>query len=67
MHIIDEMQAVIWRKAANSKECLPLCQFDPVVFVAVGEFVRTLGMVQSMWQGLIDRAHQEVFARRLCP
>jgi hypothetical protein len=65
MHIIDEMQAAIWRNAANSKGCLPLSQLDPVVFVAHGEFVWTLGMVQSMWQGLIDRAHQEVFARRL--
>lgn len=65
MHITDEMQAAIWRKAAMNNECLPLSQLDPVVFVADGEFVWTLGMVQSMWQGLIDRAHQEVLARRL--
>lgn len=65
MHIIDELQEAVWRKAAGSKKPLPLSQMDPVVFVADGEFVWTLGMVQSMWQGLIDRAHSEVFERHI--
>lgn len=57
------MQTAIWRKTVVSKEPLSLSLLDPVVFVADGELVWTLGMVQSMWQGLINRAHQEVFAR----
>lgn len=64
MHIIDEMQTAIRRKAAMSKETLALSQLDPVAIVADGEFVWTLGMVQSIWQGLIDRDHEEICARR---
>ena len=63
MHAIDEIRRDVFRRHTFATPPLTPEEADPVVFI-FEESVWTLGMVESIWQYLIDQSHAELFVRR---
>lgn len=65
MRIIDTIRARVALAHMTARELLNRDEAAPIVHVANGEFEWRLGMVESMWSFVVDRARAEVCQRHI--